>query len=69
LGHANGEPDGTDKAVAQAKSLKKHIWEIAEELSGEIPEEDLQSLPADTLQPPDFLDIVCLIEPTGFSFL
>jgi len=55
--------------VAQAKPTKKHIWEMIEEIFGKISEEDLASLPADTLQLPDFLDTVCLMEPTPFYLL
>jgi putative addiction module CopG family antidote len=41
---ANGEGGETVTATARPG---KHIWEIAEELFGEIPDEDLERLPPD----------------------
>jgi putative addiction module CopG family antidote len=45
----NGEAhrDGAEDALAQATPPPKHIWEIAEELFSEIPDEELACLPPD----------------------
>jgi len=45
----NGEPHGSDKdhAAPQPHTTQKPIWEIAEELFGDIPDEELERLPPD----------------------
>jgi hypothetical protein len=42
--HANGE---ATKDVSPPSSKPKHIWEIAQELFGDLSEEDLARLPVD----------------------
>ena len=44
----NGDANGSDaEHPAPPPQARKHIWEIAEELFGELSDEDLESLPID----------------------
>jgi putative addiction module CopG family antidote len=47
--HAHDETtqNGAEETVVQEQPAQKHIWEIAEELFGEIPDEELERLPTD----------------------
>jgi hypothetical protein len=47
--HVNGETNGTEQTqgVSPPPPKPKHIWEIAQELFSDIPEEDLARLPVD----------------------
>jgi putative addiction module CopG family antidote len=47
--HAHDETtqNGEDETMTREKPTQKHIWEIAEELFGEIPDEELERLPTD----------------------
>ena len=38
---------GDEKDAAPSTHLDKHIWEIADELLAEVPQEDLDDLPTD----------------------
>ena len=48
-GHAYDETNGSEATpvVSSSPPQPKHIWEIAEEIFGDIPEEDLAHLPVD----------------------
>src|SRR5262245_19555457 len=46
--HADGNGhDDTTSAVPSPRPQRKHIWEVAEELFREIPDEELAQLPTD----------------------
>jgi hypothetical protein len=46
---ANGEANGSDSKEVEPHTAppRKHIWEIADELFDDIPEEELERLPTD----------------------
>ena len=45
--HGETHHNGEEEAQPQAPPTHKHIWDIAEELFGEIPDEELACLPPD----------------------
>ena len=45
--HGETYRNGEKEALPQAPPTQKHIWDIAEELFGEIPDEELEHLPTD----------------------
>ena len=45
--HGETPHNGEENALPQAPSTPKHIWDIAEELFGAIPDEELERLPPD----------------------